>query len=178
MAFRRLCAASRGDALWQCRQLALGDRNGLLQINVSNQDQVGSSLLPVPPRSGHFGCEWLDSEQVEVATLDSLNLPDERIGLKLDLEGYEPQALDGAQQTLHRVHVIEIELSLLPSWKTASRGVYREMLDRLEGLGFNLVGVQSGATDWQTGRVHEIDALLERLGPGGREDRSEVAEAH
>lgn len=60
-----------------------------------------------------MGWDYIGTEQVNVVSLDSLALPGERIALKLDLEGYESQALDGAKTTLARVHVIEIELWLL-----------------------------------------------------------------
>lgn len=36
------------------------------------------------------------------------------------------------------------------------------MLDRLEQEGFMLVGVSPGLTDASTGRLYQIDAILER----------------
>jgi FkbM family methyltransferase len=163
--FRRLCAAAQDDPGWECRQLALGDRNTILTMNVSNQNEVSSSLLPAAEARLWFDHNFVGTEQVSVVTLDSLALSDDRIALKLDLEGYEPQALDGAKATLERVRVIEIELWLLryPPNRIVKSGGYRAMLDRLEQQGFMLVGVSPGLTDSSTGRVYQIDAILERI---------------
>jgi FkbM family methyltransferase len=161
--FGRLCAVSHEDPAWECRQLALGDRNATSMMNVSDQNEVASSLLPTSPAGLSLGWDFIGVEQVDVVTLDSLALSCERIALKLDLEGYESQALDGAKATLERVRVIEIELWLLrySANGRVQSGSYRAMLDRLEKEGFTLVGVAPGNAD-SSGRVYQIDAMLER----------------
>jgi FkbM family methyltransferase len=150
--FALLQQAAAADPLWDARNQALGDKPGTVTINVSDQGQVSSTLRPAA------GEGYIGTEQVNVVTIDSLDLPD--CALKLDLEGFEPQALDGAAATLPRVKVIEVEVGLLPPFKGVS---YRAMLDRLEGEGFTLVSLEPGFTDWSTGRMYEADAILQRL---------------
>lgn len=77
------------------QQAGLGDRAGTL----------GLSLVP-----GNAGAHWLVGRgDVPVITIDSLDLPACDF-LCLDIEGMEPLALRGAEQTIRRHHpVIQIE---------------------------------------------------------------------
>jgi FkbM family methyltransferase len=161
--FERLRLVAQNDRAWECRRVALGARREMLTMNVSDGGGVTSSLLPVPEATPGAELAFVATEQVEVVTVDSLGLADDRIALKLDLEGFEPQALDGAADTFDRVWVVEIELSIRPSWKAEHRGDSRAMIDRLKAQGLTLVGVEPGTTDWSTGQVYEVDALLQRL---------------
>jgi hypothetical protein len=55
---------------------------------------------------------------------------------------------------------LEIELSLVELYK--GQILYREMLGRLESMGFGLFSVEPGFTDPHTGRVLQFDGILVR----------------
>jgi hypothetical protein len=62
------------------------------------------------------------------------------LGIKIDMQGFESQVLNGASVTARRSKYLEMELSLASMYEGES--LYREMLDRLDGLGFRLVMVE------------------------------------
>src|SRR6266511_3295949 len=84
----------------------------------------------------------------------------ERLWVKLDVQGYERPVLDGARHLLARTQVVEAELSLVLLYKGQS--LYREMIDHLETLGFDLIAMERGFTDPRTGHVLQIDGVFAR----------------
>jgi hypothetical protein len=104
-------------------------------------------------------------EQVRVTTLDAV-LPGlaaqaGSILLKLDTQGYETRVLAGARQSLERVQCLHLEMSLAPLYE--GEPVMCEMLARLEGMGFYLVGLEPRMWDRDTGRLLQVDGLLARM---------------
>jgi FkbM family methyltransferase len=108
-----------------CHHLALGDREGILEIPQFNYDQplnFGSIEFtpeqrePLHQPRGHDPNRF---ETVPLATLDSFAFP--RVDLlKIDAEGMETQVLLGASETLHRCRPV-LYLEFLKSDKEALR---------------------------------------------------------
>ena len=159
--FARLSAAAAGDPDWTCVQTALGASAGTASMNVAANREMSSSMLNWGDESAS---EFVGTEEVEQTTLDDaarvLVRADDVVALKLDVQGYEHEVMRGATETLARARVLEIELALRPLYQ--GQLDYREMLDRLTGQGFELVAVDPGYTDWDTGVTYEIDAILLR----------------
>jgi FkbM family methyltransferase len=117
-AFRALAATAAGDPDWECRQAAVGDVSSKMQLNLSG-NSWSSSLLPISDR--HRGASpesaYEGEESVDVVRLDDLRedllRPGDRVYLKLDVQGYETQALAGATELLRDVVVVEAEASLM-----------------------------------------------------------------
>jgi hypothetical protein len=86
--------------------------------------------------------------------------PDDRLWIKLDVQGYEQTVLDGAMQAIARTRVVESELSLIPLYE--GQHLYREIIDQLEMLGFGLVSIERGFTDPTTGHVLQVDGIFVR----------------
>ena len=80
-----------------------------------------------------------------IARLDSIlssdALDDEQVHLKLDVQGYEMQALRGAPSTLSQAVSVEAELSLVPLYE--GQVLMSELVDFLQVAGFQLVCIQS-----------------------------------
>ncbi len=95
-AYKRLC---RNIELNRFKNIvpikkALGSAGGTARLFIGEGGDGGNTLLGgMPEMSGKF-------EDVEVITLDSLNIKPDM--LKLDLEGYEAEALKGSMATLQR----------------------------------------------------------------------------
>jgi FkbM family methyltransferase len=164
-AYRRLHEAAVDDPLWQCIRLALGADTGNAELHVAGNSS-SSSLLPMTEhhRLGAPESAYVGSERVAVAPLDSfwgeLWQPGERIFLKLDVQGYEGQVLEGATKTLADVHVLQCELSLVPLYEGQS--LLTDVVERLGGVGFELASLDSVFRDPRSGRLLQVDGLFVR----------------
>lgn len=163
--FESLRSRAEQDKHWTAMQRAIGDRNGEIEINIAG-NSVSSSVLPMleshvaaAPESAVVG-----KARVGLQTLDSLysgfETPEDRILLKLDVQGYEEQALAGAARVLSRTALLEIELSLVPLYE--GQATCRRIIDILDDMGFAPVSVERGLTDPNLGHMLQIDAIFVR----------------
>ena len=163
-----LAANAAADPAWEVAPaMALGSADGEAEITVSNETDM-SSLLPlrdeilaVSPSSGAAG-----TERVMVRALDSIF--DEYVGandrafLKIDTQGFERAVLDGARASLPRIAGLQVELSLIALYE--GEALWRELVDRLEGQGFDLRFVLPGYYDRHLHRMLQIDGVFFRGG--------------
>jgi len=165
-AFRKLEARSAGDELWTAHHLAVGDRSATLELHVT-ANSVSSSLLK--PAGNSFndavGAVTVKTEPVEVVRLDvfipTVAPTASKIFLKLDVQGFEPLALAGAEGLLAKTPLIELELGIQSLYEEA--GDWLSLVQILREKGYEIVAVQSNTVDaWD--RTIEINALFERRG--------------
>ena len=141
---------------------AAGEAPGTATVNVSGQDD-SSSLLSM----GDLQLErypetrMVGTEEVQVETLDSL-LRGETLGgpvlLKLDVQGYELEALKGARELLGQVDAVLTEASFVPFYE--GQVLFDELNGWLNDAGFHLV---AGAMSSQAGgRWEQGDFVYER----------------
>jgi FkbM family methyltransferase len=163
--FDRLAKRAAGDPLWGCHRLALGDGSQVTTINVAG-NSVSSSLLEMTElhQSQARGSATVTTETITMARLDDvadeLFLGDERIFLKLDVQGYELAALRGAEETLKQVRAIELELSLVELYR--GQPLFIEVAQHLVDRGYRCVGLDPVFVDHETGYVLQVDALFVR----------------
>lgn len=160
-----------GDANWSVHNLALGDVDGPLELNVAgNSGAASSSVLPMLPRHEQAAPEarYVDRIEVPVRRLDGiwdeLVPPSATTFIKLDVQGFEGAVLDGAGGRLQSASGIQLELSLVALYEGAIS--VREALDRANALGMNLVHIEPGFTDPQTLELLQIDGVFMRPEPG------------
>jgi FkbM family methyltransferase len=166
-AYAELAEAASRDARWECRRLALGDRLGEAVLNLSSNSS-SSSLLSMNVRHEEVAPEsaYVGSEVVSIATLDELRdellAPDDRVMLKIDVQGLELDALRGAGSTLEQVLLVETELSLVPLYDDAP--LLPEVLSYLQLRGFSLLGLAPVLLDPRSGAVLQLDGSFGRVG--------------
>lgn len=160
-----LAAKANNDDLWQTHPIALGDRNGVEQLNIAGNSQ-SSSILDMRPRHAQAAPEsaYVDRQPIEVRRLDSLFdwicAPDDRVFLKIDTQGYERYVLDGARACLARVATLQLEMSLMPLYEgELSADDLHRLLD---AEGFRLVGLEPGFADESTGELLQVDGIFQR----------------
>ncbi len=126
---------------------ALGDVAGSMELVLSAHNIGGSSLV-TPNRIG-------ERVTVEVSTLDFELADLERIDvIKIDVEGFEYEMLQGAQQTLERCRPTLV-LEFSPHfYKERSTTMETEILTLLRQLGYTFTILQTGKT------ADDIDTLL------------------
>lgn len=165
-AYAELQQASARDPLWHAYpRCALGDHDGDAKINIAGNSE-SSSILPMlelhrsaAPQSAYSG-----EEAVALKTLDSVAGPalqDARaVFLKIDVQGFEWQVLDGARQILPHVKGILVELSLAPLYE--GQRLWKDVLDRLEREGFAVWAFNPVFSDPISGRTLQVDGVFFR----------------
>ena len=163
--FASLQARCNGDQRHECLKLALGDFDGEATINVTKWS-VASSLLRPQPWLCEISAESrkVSDEVVKVARLDTLSgtlfRPDERVMLKIDVQGYEMEALRGASETLRQVAALELELSLRELYE--GQALLPQVWSFLDQIGFSLAWIERGFVDPSSALLLQIDGLFLR----------------
>ena len=159
--FNRLKEASRRAVNWNAVNIGLGDENSELEMNVFADSVFGSLLQPlgrsaIPPAVGR--------QVVPIRRLDAIwndhCRPDEKVFLKLDVQGYEKKILAGAGSCLEKLVGIQIEMSLIPQYQ--GQPEWEEMLQFMRAKGFSLWKIEKGTWDPKTGRESELDGIFFR----------------
>jgi FkbM family methyltransferase len=164
-AHAQLLAAAAGDAQWDVVQVALGASEGQAELHVAG-NSFSSSLRDMLPLHREHAPEsaYVGTEQVPVRRFDALaaqeGWPLERAVLKIDVQGYERQVLDGAGQLLDRIETVQLELSLVPLYQ--GEPLFAEMLAFMTGKGYSLVALEPGFSEPRTGRLLQVDAIFHR----------------
>ena len=151
---------------WQvARRCALGGERRKVMVNIAGNSE-SSSLLPMLER--HVRAlpisKYLGAEETELARIDDVLqeylAPDEdkSLALKMDVQGFEGEVLDGASRTLKNIKLIYTEMSLCPLY---DREVpFFDLYSRIIKLGFRCVGISPGFLDPTTWEVLQVDATF------------------
>jgi FkbM family methyltransferase len=134
----RKCAAE--DPLWRVEQCALGDTDGTAEINVAEMTNM-SSLLPVTQYGRAFQTATQRTETIEVRRLDSVwpSLPEGRVYLKMDTQGFDLRVLAGAGVRISEVMALQTEAAVQVIYDGAP--THLQSLAELERLGFTVSGM-------------------------------------
>jgi FkbM family methyltransferase len=164
-AFHKLERKAATDADWVALHLALGETDDVRTINVSANSQ-SSSLLEMLPRhvtvTPH--AQYQSTEETRVAQLDSIFddhvRHDDRVFVKLDVQGYERFVLAGATRSLPRIRGIQLEMSLVPLYRGEAN--YLELISDLTAGGFQLMAIEPVLRDPSSGQLLAIDGVFFR----------------
>jgi FkbM family methyltransferase len=118
-------------------QCGLGPGRAKAQLNVSGLDQA-NSLLPMTAehKKGWAGSDTVGTVEVEIISIDEALAGEESHGdlfVKLDVQGYELEALKGAQRSMPRVAALLVEASLTQLYEGAPR--FAQLWEFIEGHG-------------------------------------------
>jgi len=152
------------DDKWSCHKLALGDFNETKTINVY-KSTVFSSFLSANDYSKKIWQSLQDvtTESVKVVRLDEIfakfvgELGSRNCMLKLDTQGYDKYAFEGARGCLKQVRAVQSELSLIPVYEGMVE-VY-EVLREFNNSGFFISGMYPVNRDLSLA-VIEYDCVL------------------
>jgi FkbM family methyltransferase len=161
--FQRLVGEVRTEPKVVCHKVALGSENRMGRLHVS-AEAASSSLLPMAAshRSEFPGTGDAVEIDVEIARLDDfilrqqLPLPDV---LKIDVQGFELDVLEGGLSALKRARFCVVEMSFIPLYDGSP--VFDDIYRFLTGQGF----VLRGAGPVTVGRSLvplQIDGIFER----------------
>jgi FkbM family methyltransferase len=161
----KLKSKFKSDHKFHAYPLALSNENDKREFEI-NSGQYSSSLLPV--RADAAGMFWgLGHAEkrisVEVSTLDQWARGQELFPpmlLKLDIEGNELAALEGANELLSRTDYVLTEISFIDV--RHGQPTFKEIVNFLAYKGFDLIDVFPGNMDKRTGRAVWADVLFAR----------------
>lgn len=165
--FRIISEKRRGDDRWKGFNMALGSEPAQLDINVTAGSAMSSFRQPNDYARDQFTEDSVitRTETVEVRTLagmlDELEklVPQARIYLKLDTQGFDLEVLKGAEPVLDRVHALQSEVSIKPIYDNMP--AYAEAIAAYQAHGFELAGLYPVHADKQ-GAVIEFDCVMIR----------------
>lgn len=167
-AFERLRPLASKFPVWEMQNMALGAKAGRAVMHVASHDE-SSSFLPMLDRHRQAAPSigWAEDLEVPVETIagvwDRFVRPGDRVFLKIDAQGFEPQILDGAEPVLDKIAGLQLELSLFePLYE--GEILLLPMVERLRKKGFVLQFLESGFTDWKAGELLQVDACFFRVG--------------
>ena len=166
-AHKKLVENSRFDKNWMTHpRAAVGDRTGLIKINVAGNNALSSSILNMGDahKDSSPNSVYVDKEDVDLITLDSVFKQyvgyKDKVLLKMDVQGYEDQVIMGASESFDRITAIKLELSLVSLYEGDK--LYSFYFDKLESLGFTLWDLEAGHRHWNSGRLLQFDAVFVR----------------
>lgn len=152
---------------WSAYQLALGSSESPQRIiNISGNSGLSSSLLTMDsvhelnfPESVPVA-----AEKVSMSTLDRqlgfLRLDPEKILLKLDVQGYESEVLKGASNSLSKIPLCFLEVSLVPLYEGET--TLLPILNLLAESGHEVIDVFRGIKA-KNGQLLQLDILTKRI---------------
>jgi FkbM family methyltransferase len=166
LAFKALSERTAHDRSWIAFNFALGEGDGMAEINVASNSGQSSSFLPMldSHRQSAPEIRYVTTERISIKTLDGaltgLIGPDERLMLKLDVQGFEEFVLKGATATLPQVRLIECELSVVQLYE--GQMLLPQMLAFLDELGFMPIHFSPAFSDPISGHCLQIDGTFAR----------------
>ena len=158
---------SQKDPLWKIApRAAIGSEDGEIVINISANSYSSSALdmldshLSSAPNSGYVGSETVPLKRLDDFAKQYMADDCKSVYLKIDVQGFELQVLEGAKDILPRINGIQLEMSLIPLYE--GQILFREMLDKMDQFGYELYAIIPGFTDKVTGRLLQFDGVFFR----------------
>jgi FkbM family methyltransferase len=151
---------------WETRPMGLGNEDATLAINVAGNGE-SSSLVAMMPEHERLNpnSKYQGKENIQVARLDTifdeLVTSSDRVLLQLDVQGFEPQALEGAQRSLARLIGVQLEVNFRPAYATGFD--VPTAFQTMEKLGFTPCYVEPAWGDEKTWVFYQVDVLWFRV---------------
>lgn len=160
----QLVKRSKNDPHWIVfPRTAVGERSGEITLHISGNSQSSSVLnmldahIDAAPDSA-----YITDQQVPMNRLDEIAMNyvanSSSAYLKIDVQGYEARVLDGSMNLFSKINGIQLELSLVPLYEKQTS--YREMIEKLDDLGYDLYALFPVFSDVQNGRMLQMDGVF------------------
>lgn len=151
-----------GDPSIHYVNAGVGRAAGTLELNVMEESRVSNSFLrPVEEtwRAIDYHTGAITRRTVNVIALDDYARAIASIYLiKIDVQGFELEVLEGAKETLRRTDYVFVEAAIRPLYEGAPR--FTQVHDFLDAHGFHLIAMRA----WHRGNLTlvETDMLFRR----------------
>jgi FkbM family methyltransferase len=164
--FETLSRIAAENPPWRTFRYALGSENGQAEINVNEDDVLTSFLTPTGCSDSHPRNRTIRREVVEVRRLDSIfeectkGIAARRRYLKLDTQGFDVEALRGADGVLDNFAAAQTEVSFIPIYQAMPN--YSDSLTEFHARGFDVVDFMPVVRTADGLCMMEMDCILAR----------------
>ncbi|HTF27963.1 MAG TPA: FkbM family methyltransferase, partial [Flavitalea sp.] len=150
---------------WNVYNLGMGSKEEEVMMNIS-ENFVSSSILKVGEASlsAEAKTKTTHQEKIKITKLDTFlesRVVPKEILLKLDVQGYEMEALKGSIGYLSQIKVIQVELSFTEIYEGAP--LYDEIISFLKSHGYEIFSIIPGFRDERSGRMLQADGLFVKM---------------
>lgn len=157
---------SQNDENWLVyKRCAVGNKNSKIEINVS-KNSVSSSILKmhkehidVAPDSRPVEIQIINQKKLD-DIFEELKDKDKNYFLKIDVQGYEQQVLEGAEKVISNFKGLLVEVSLADLYK--GQKPWNEMINNIQNLGFKIWSIDRGFTNKKNGKTLQVDLVFFR----------------
>ena len=159
-----LVRAATGDAAWiTAPRCAVGDAaNAAVEIHASAESDM-SSVLPMTAQAQDYmpTAATTETETVPMVTLAAewveRVMPDDRVFLKVDTQGYEDKVLDGLGERIGGLRGLQLELGLQTIYE--GQPGYLALINRVAAAGFEASFVVPGYYSRHFRRMIDFDMV-------------------
>lgn len=169
-AHRQLLERCRRDRGWcVAPRMAIGSTDEETTIHVAG-NSFSSSLLPMEALHEQVapGSRYIAKERVTVRRLDSVFdsfvKDGESVLLKMDVQGFERQVLEGARESMPRIGAIQLEAALAPLYE--GEATLLELVRLVVDRGYELWSITPGLIDHRSGRLLQADCVFVKPAKG------------
>ena len=143
------------------RKEALKNTIGI--INVSEKSDCSSILNMLPSHiESASGLKYIAQQEITIKKLDSVFSSfasnSDKVMIKIDTQGFEKNVIDGALESLKRIMIIQIEMSIVPMYENEM--LFIEMIQYLEKKNFQLYSLENGHFNRNTGQLLQVDGIF------------------
>jgi FkbM family methyltransferase len=146
-------------------QCALGDMEGSVTMQISDNSEASSLLsatdahLRYSPHAAAVASEVVKMERLD-RVAGGLVEASRSPFLKIDVQGFEKQVLDGTTSILPRLVGLQVELSFMPAYQ--GQELFPKMLSKINAMGFTVWRFIPAWVDHKTGRWLQADGVFFR----------------
>lgn len=165
--FKSLQRNAKSSRDWDVLNVGLSDSNGKSTINIANNSAYSSLLerTTLLDKNDFEGSHYVDSQEIKLKTLDSIFYDfykkDQKVLVKLDVQGYEKKVLKGAVNSFKDILAIQLELSFASHYK--EEPLIMEMIDYLSSQGFTLIYLKPLSPNLENGSLFQADGIFFNL---------------
>jgi FkbM family methyltransferase len=163
-AHAQLLRRAQADPVWTVAdRMAIGSAMGSVEIHIAGNSWSSSVLNMLPahlalaPESAFVGTETVPMNRLDdICTVSETD----RVLLKIDVQGYERQVLEGASATVRKCQAVICEMSLIPLYEGQPYAI--EIWEMLMKCGFEPWSLEPGKRDPANGRMSQVDGYFVR----------------
>ena len=160
--FELLEKTARRNQPWKAIKLGLGASESERTINISSNEGLSSSILEMETLhlENFPNSTTVARQNVSISTIDqvlmALAIRPQEIMLKLDVQGFESEVLKGASQSLSKIPLCYLEVSISPLYK--GEVTFLPILIELSKSGHEVIDVFRGVKA-KNGKLLQLDIL-------------------